>query len=120
MPEQLPDDWRPPGRVWLKRQWNDHPRHDELVELDKERYAIGDRRWELVCAPDPEDRAWKQVWLRPDDPTDMRSAILVASWPYASEEQALRDAMSIADEHTTDQHGDDPYCASGGGSLGDR
>ena len=83
------------------------------MRLECERYANGERRWELVSAPDSEDRAWRQVWLRPDDPRDSRPAILVASWPYASEERAIRDAMSVADEHTTDRHGDDPYCASG-------
>ena len=98
----LPDDWEPPFQARLDKAWREHPEHERLVTVSRERNEHGKKTWQTVFGPEEEDPSWDAFWLRPVDPTDPRPPILIDRYPRSWREQQEADAHAIADEHAED------------------
>lgn len=98
----LPSDWKPPVQALLEREWQRHPRRDQLVALLRERDEDGFCKWEQALEPDEDDPTWTALWLRPADPRDERPGIRVLRYPNVWLNREYARARAIVDEHHLD------------------
>jgi hypothetical protein len=102
MPEQLPEDWRPPVRELIEKAWNEHPQVDVLNARKAERDTESNPTWTLRDEDDGNDPEWAGVWLRPFNPRDARESIRITRYPRKWEDREMRDAGAVGDEFGDD------------------
>lgn len=96
---RLPDDGHHPVRDLQEKLWRENPERERLEKLWGERDEKGERVWEQVLEPEPDNPDWTQLVLV--NRHDARSE-RIGRWPTKVLDDAIKDAQAIADEHDDD------------------